>query len=260
MRTYWKILGLTLALSGFTLVPSVRANTLNIDYFTIGENDKDANRLLGGTFTNEVQSQLGPDGLPVLNTVQYGCTSNCISPVGMPTDLTSTGEFTYWSPALNNGGPNGTSDVTYTGTATVTLPFNQPANFFPPNGTGTSDALGFQAAKLYGKLYAASTETISFTIGANDMAFAFLDGKLVCSLGGVHPNTPGTCVTPFNISAGYHDLQVFFVDINNVQSGFTFNVTTTDVGTQSVPEPATLTLFGLGLIASGAARRRGLAL
>ncbi len=234
------------------------ANTMTISYYTIAETDQDANHLAGGTFNNEVQDLLGPHGLPVLNTAAYGCTSNCFSATGAPQDVLSNGEITYWSPALNNGGPGGTSDVTFTGTDTVTLPFNVPYNFFPPNGTGSSDSNGFQAATLTGTLNIPTDENISFSIGADDMAFAYLDGKVVCDLGGVHASTAGACVTNQPISAGDHSLQVFFVDINNVQSGLYFDVTTSGATTKPpVPEPGNYALMGLGLAAVGwAARRR----
>jgi hypothetical protein len=238
------------------------ANTLTIDYFTIGSGDQDANHLGGGTVDNEVQQNLGPNGLPVLNTPAFGCTSNCFSLTPAPSDvLSSTGEITYWSPTLNNGGPGGTSDVTHTGSATVTLPFNVPANFFPPNGTGSGNggANGYQAATLTGTLDVPSPELISFSIGADDMAFAFLDGSKVCDLGGVHASTAGTCVTPFQITAGPHSLEVFFVDINQVQAGLEFDVTTQDVTVlPSVPEPTTLALtaFGLAGLAARVRRRR----
>jgi len=227
---------------------SAYASSLTIDYYTIGETDKDANKLAGGVFNNEVQNALGPDGLPVLNTSTYGCLSNCYNPVGAPTDVTASGEITYWSPLLNKGGAGGTSDVTETSTANITLPFNVPQNFFSPNGTGTSDKNGFQAAILSGTLNAPTAENISFTIGADDMAFAYLDGQVVCDLGGVHAESAGTCITS-QISAGNHSLEVFFVDINNVQSGLTFNVITQGVTTTTttVPEPTSLALLGLGL-------------
>ena len=241
------------------------ANTATIDYYTIGSGDQDANHLGGGVVSNEVQSALGPHGLPVLNTPAFGCSSNCFMLTPAPSDVLATGEITYWSPTLNNGGSGGTSDVTHTGSATVSLPFSVPSNFFPPNGTGSSNggASGYQAATLSGSLNVPSPEQISFSIGADDMAFAFLDGAKVCDLGGVHGSSAGSCVTPFTIAAGGHQLQVFFVDINQVQSGFSFNVTTQDVSVgppvvSGIPEPDTYALMGLGLAGIGAwSRRRG---
>jgi hypothetical protein len=244
-------------LSVAALGGAANAGTLSIDYFTIGERDRDANHIGWGTVDNEVQSLLGPNGLPVLNTAAFGCSSNCFSLTPYPQDVTAGGEITYWSPSLNNGGSGGTSDVVYTGTGIVSLPFNVPSNFFPPNGTGSSDYRGFQAAKLYGTVFAPTKETISFSIGADDMAFAYLDGVNVCDLGGVHADTPGTCTTPFLISAGSHNLDVFFVDINNVQSGLTFDVLTQGVvSNPGIPEPLTLSLFGAGLAGAAAFRRR----
>ena len=52
-------------------------DTVTINYFTIASGDQDANHLGSGTVSNEVQSLLGPNGLPVLNTPAFGCTSDC---------------------------------------------------------------------------------------------------------------------------------------------------------------------------------------
>lgn len=256
-RLVMEVLGLAVLV--FAAVPRASANTLNITYFTISSSDPDANSLATGVFNNEVQNSLGPDGLPVLNTAAYGCTSNCYSPVGAPGGMNVTtsgpgaGEITYWS----------TSNpyVTETSTGTVSLPFNVPSNFFPPNGTGSGDggANGYQAALLSGTLIvpANTSETVSFNIGADDMAFAYLNGKVVCDLGGVHPDSAGTCVSPMTLSTGTYTLDVFFVDINQVQAGLTFGVNTSGITTTgTTPEPGTLGLIGLGILGIGFAIRR----
>lgn len=221
----------TVALLATSGARAAYISNLEMNYYTVAETDQDGNNLQGGTVSNEVQSQLGADGLPVLNTPTYGCSSNCFSLTSKPPkDVTSSGELTYWSPSLNRGSSSHTSDVTYTGSASVTLPFSN-SNFYPPNGSGSSDANGFQAALMTGTITTPQTQTIQFNIGADDMAFAFLDGTKVCDLGGVHGATVGTCTTPFQISAGTHALELFFVDVNRTGSALSFNVTTTNVTT-----------------------------
>lgn len=230
-----------LVLAALAPFAAAHASSITVDYYTIAATDRDANTMCCAVINNEVQSSLGVNGLPVLNPSANGGSL-------LPHDILTDNEITYWSPTLNNGGSGGTSDVTLTSSVTDTLPFNHPVNFFPPNGTGSSDGSpnGYQAAVLSGWLNAGSTEQITFNVGADDMAFVYLDGGIVCDLGGVHALTNGTCSSPI-VSAGTHYLQLFFVDMNQVQSGLTFGVQTQDVTVTGVPEPGTLALFGAGL-------------
>jgi fibro-slime domain-containing protein len=218
-----------MVLSAFPLQAEI---TMSATYFTIAEGDQDMNHLAGGVINNEVLSAIGADGLPVLNTA---------SPSPQPQDLTASGEITWWSPSLN-------SNVTQTGTGNITLPYaNQ--NFFPPNGGGTNgDGSGFQAAVFATTLDVPTVaENISFSVGADDVAFVYLDGTLVCDLGGVHGDSPGTCTTGDTIGVGDHSLELFYADIENTQAALTFDVTTTDVTGSPTPEPGTMVLFGSGL-------------
>jgi hypothetical protein len=254
-------------LAAFVAPIAAQAQSLGITYYTIASNDPDANNLAGGLYTNEVQNQLGPNGLPVLNIAQFGCTSNCYTQAGAPgfpngtssstpnvNVLGTTGEITYWSPSMN-------PYVTQTLATTTTLPFNQPYNFFPPNGSGSGDggSSGYQAAMLSGTLNAPTTETLNFSIGSDDMAFAYIDGQVVCSDGGVHGSASVPCTTP-TVSAGNHSFDLFFVDINQTQAGLTFSINSTGVTTSapSAPEidPASAT-SALMLLLGGLAVLRG---
>jgi len=205
-------------------------NTLSITYYTLSASDPDAGKLAYGTFNNEVQNALGPDGLPVLNTAQYGCTSNCFDTnTPVPSDVNAAGEIRYWDVT--------SPYVSLSETAVVELPFNVPANFFPPNGTGSADGsgYGYQAAVLSGQLIVPSTEFISFALAADDMAFVYVDGQVVCALGGVHTINPsGTCTSPSMINAGTHTIQLFYTDIQTVQAGLVFSITTPGVETTSL--------------------------
>jgi hypothetical protein len=238
-------------LAAFVLAPFAvaHADSLNITYFTIQGTDRDSARLCCSTSTDYVLPGLGIYGLPVLNPGGEG------EGGAAPLDLLSDNEITWWSPSLNNGGPGGSSDVTETGTAIVTLPFANN-KFYAPNGTGSKDSTEYQAAILSGTLYAPTSEQISFSVSSDDMAFVYLDGVIVCDDGGVHAATAVPCTTS-TVSAGNNSLELFYVDLDPVDAVLDFSVTTQGVTITATPEPGTMTLLGSGLLVlAGFVRRK----
>lgn len=244
-----------LAVATMGFIPFAAATgtiTMSVTYYTVPGTDHDMNRLAYGTFTNEVQSTLGPDALPVLNTPAYGCISGCFTHVPFPTDLTAGGEITWWSPSLNKGGSGGVSDVVETGTGSITLPYLN-TTLFPPNGTGPNDTSGFQAAVLSTTLNVPSTESIAFNVGSDDVTFVYLDGRVVCQLGGAHIDAPAICTSSI-LTAGSHMLELFYADIQPPQAKLTFNVTTSGISGAPLPVtpiPPSILLTMAGLVSIG---------
>jgi hypothetical protein len=232
---------------------SAGTTTMSVTYYTIAENDQDTTILAAGPFSNEVQRTLGPHGLPVLNTTMYGCTSGCFTNTPIPADVTAGGEITWWSPSLNNGGSGGVSDVVQTGTATITLPYNNQ-NFYPPNGTGSNDGSGYQAAVFSTTLSVPTAESITFNVGSDDASFVYLDGSIVCQLGGVHGYAPGACISG-TLTAGNHTLQLFYSDLAQIGAALSFSITTPGISggptipPTPVPPSILLSIAGLACVA-----------
>jgi hypothetical protein len=126
--------------------------------------------------------------------------------------------------------------VVQTSVTQVTLPFSNRF-FYPPNGAGVSDLNGFQSATFSGTLSVPASEPVSFSLGADDVAFVYVDGVLACNLGGARGYVLGTCTTN-TLTAGSHTLQIFYSDLFPTNAGFTFAVSTAGVtGTPGITAP-----------------------
>jgi fibro-slime domain-containing protein len=237
------IVAATVALAGVAIAPGAyAAGSVSASYFTITSLDPDTEGPITGVVPGLVQTTLGPDGLPVE------------SAPGTFQDVNAAGELLWWTPHAGFVLP-GTSFAYPT---TPTLPFNIPANFFP-NGPSGSDGgdVGFTSAILKGTFDTPAGGSVIFTLGSDDDAWVFLNGKLVVDNGGVHADTPAP-TTVSNLLPGSNTVEVFFADRHTVQSALTFDADVTL--TPSIPEASTwammLTGFaGLGFAAFRRARR-----
>lgn len=209
---------ISLALPRFAHGDGLSIN-LTATYWIMAENDQDTNRDCCNTVTNLVLSQLGPDGLPVANP-EYIAN-------GYVKDVNSNGEITWWSPTFN-------SDVTFLGTGTASIPFFSKE--FPPSG---NDFNGFLTAEFQGSFTLPSASRISFSTTSDDDSLLYIDGNIVVDNAGVKhfATVSGTDA----LDAGTHSLTLFYADRETFDAGL-------GVSASPTPEPATLSLLGLGLL------------
>lgn len=208
----------SLAASVMTLPPvaTASAGELAVSYFTaVVRGDPDFNTTGCCVFPKHlVQPALGPSGWPLLNAA-YGEGGGSRYVVH---DVNRFGEVTWCTP-----GPT----IVETGFAVATLPFAS-VEFFPPNGQGRDNYHGFQTAIFRGILHVPRTEAVSFRIGADDVAFLYLDGALVADLGGVHPRVDLPVVTQV-LQPGDYCLALFYADLYPDNAKLFFSIDTDDV-------------------------------
>jgi fibro-slime domain-containing protein len=236
-----KIVAAAVALAGVSVAPAAyAAGSVSASYFTITSLDPDTEGPITGFVPGLVKTMLGTDGLPVE------------SAPGTFSDVNAEGELLWWTPHAGFVLP-GTS---FPYPATVSLPFNIPTNFFPdgPGGSNGGD-IGFTSAILSGTFITPVGGSVTFTLGSDDDAWVFLNGKLVVDNGGVHADQPAP-TTISDLLPGSNTVEVFFADRHTVQAALTFDADVTL--NPSVPEASTWAMMLTGFAGLGfAAFRRG---
>ena len=204
--------------------PTPVTATLSATYFEVPDfSDLDFNT--NSTPNVALGSGLGPDGLPVA-TAPFG-----VNDIG-PGD-----QITWWSPTLN-------SNVTETGTGTITLPYD--SNMFPPNSSGSNDESSFETAFFKGNFTLSAPGTVTFALGSDDDLFIYVDGVLIGQNPGVHSVT-NVSFTSGELPAGPNSIEVFYADRQNVAASLSLSLETTGVIiTPGTPEPSTWVMMLLG--------------
>jgi hypothetical protein len=104
--------------------------------------------------------------------------------------------------------------------------------------------LVYFGADITGFLSVVATDDYTFTLNSDDGSMLFIDGFLVIDNGGVH--APATMDGTVNLSAGSHSFEVQFFEDMEGESGVDLYL---PKGVSYVPEPATMSLLGLGTLA-----------
>ena len=232
-----KFLLLTLLGAGW-LAAYAHANALTGFYTQVAAADPDFGSTAGGILANGlVQSQLGPDGAPVLSAAG-------ITRLGTSSDMNATThELLWWSPGAD---PFVSNDLNPVQVNTVPMNFGYPnMNFYPTGQTG--DQNYFRSVHWEGTFDLTSAGSVSLSMTADDDGWLYIDGTLATE---THYNT--TSISPTE-SAGMHTIDIFYDDRIPVYDSFAL---TSSVTLSPVPEPSVFAIAGIGAAAFFARRRK----
>lgn len=222
-----KFLALTLLGAGW-LATYAHANALTGFYTQVAAADPDFGSGAGSILANGlVQSQLGPDGLPVLSAAG-------ITRLGTTSDMNATThELLWWSPSAD---PFVSNDLDPVQINTVPMNFGYPNTNWYPTGQ-TSDQNFFRSVHWEGTFDLTSAGSVSLSMTADDDGWLYIDGTLATE---THYSTAS--ISPME-SAGMHTIDIFYDDRIPVYDSFAL---TSSVTLSPVPEPGITTLFVAG--------------
>jgi hypothetical protein len=197
-RKFAACLGMALLI--LASVFSARSDALTGFYTQIAVGDPD---FVGGTNaggilgTGLVESQLGPNGLPVLSTAG-------IARLGTALDMNSaTHELLWWSAGAD---PFVSLDSNPVQTNSMPFTYGYPnVNWYPTGQTGDNNS--YRAVHWRGTFNMADSDSISLHLAVDDDAWVFIDGTLVTEN---HYGYVSDISVP--VSSGTHSIEMFYDD------------------------------------------------